>query len=52
MIQAGAEILHSEFHKVITSFGVRKNCLISGRSLLLYQFTRRAIKLTAVIIEE
>jgi hypothetical protein len=30
-------------------FGTRKNCLISGRSLLLYQFTRRAIKLTLVI---
>jgi hypothetical protein len=31
-------------------FGVRKNSLISGRSLLLYQFTRRAIKLNIVII--
>jgi hypothetical protein len=30
-------------------FGIKKECLISGRSLLLYQFTRRAIKLTAVI---
>jgi hypothetical protein len=27
-------------------FGIGKNCLISGRSLLLYQFTKRAIKLT------
>jgi hypothetical protein len=27
-----------------------QNCLISGRSLLLYQFTRRVIKLTVVII--
>jgi hypothetical protein len=32
-------------------FGVRKSCLIIGRSLLLYQFTRRAIKLAIVIIE-
>jgi hypothetical protein len=31
-------------------FGIRKNFLISGRSLLFYQFTRRAIKLTVVII--
>jgi hypothetical protein len=31
-------------------FGVRKNCLISGRGLLLYQFTRRGIKQTIVII--
>jgi hypothetical protein len=28
------------------------NCLISGGSLLLYQFTRRTIKLTVVIIVE
>jgi hypothetical protein len=31
-------------------FGIRKNCLISGRGLLLYQFTRRLIKLTVAII--
>jgi hypothetical protein len=31
-------------------FGIRKNCLISGRSLLLYQFTKRVIKLTVIII--
>jgi hypothetical protein len=31
-------------------FGVRKECLVCERSLLMYQFTRRAIKLTAVII--
>jgi hypothetical protein len=31
-------------------FGIRKNCLISGRSLLLYQFTRRVMKPTVVII--
>jgi hypothetical protein len=28
-------------------FQIRKNCWISGRSLLFYQFTRRAIKLTS-----
>jgi hypothetical protein len=49
LIQAGGEILHSKMHKLIL-FGIRKNCLISGRSLFLYQFTRRAIKLTVVII--
>jgi hypothetical protein len=27
-------------------FGIRKNCLISGRSLLLYQFTKWVTKLT------
>jgi hypothetical protein len=37
-------------NSLLIVFGIRKNCLISGRSLLLYQFTRRAIKLTIVII--
>jgi hypothetical protein len=31
-------------------FGIRKNYLINGRSLLLYQFTKRVIKLTVIII--
>jgi hypothetical protein len=33
-------------------FGVRKDCLITGGCLLLYQFTRRWAKLTVVVIEE
>jgi hypothetical protein len=32
-------------------FGVRKNCLISGMSPLLFWFKRKAIKLTVVIME-
>jgi hypothetical protein len=31
-------------------FGIKKNCLISGRSLLLYQFTKKVTKLTVIII--
>jgi hypothetical protein len=31
-------------------FGVRKNCLISGRRPLFYHFTRGAMKLSVVII--
>jgi hypothetical protein len=50
LIQAGGEILRSEIHKFINTFGVRKNCPINRRSILLNQFTRMAIKLTAVII--
>jgi hypothetical protein len=44
MIQAGGEILRSKIHKLIL-FGIRKNCVIRERSLLvsLYQFTRRVI---------
>jgi hypothetical protein len=37
--------------KLILS-GIRKNCLNSERSLLLYHFTRRVIKLTVVIIRD
>jgi hypothetical protein len=50
MIQAGGETLRSEIHNSLILFGIRKNCLSSGKSLLLYQFTR-TIKLIAVIIE-
>jgi hypothetical protein len=50
LIQAGGKILLSAIHKLIILFGIRKNCLISGRSLLLYQFTKRVIKLTVIII--
>jgi hypothetical protein len=35
LIQAGGKILLSAIHKIIILFGIRKNCLISGRSLLL-----------------
>jgi hypothetical protein len=50
LIQAGSEILVSVIHKLIIQFGIRKTCLITGRSVLLYQFTRRVIKLTVIII--
>jgi hypothetical protein len=33
-------------------FRIRKNCLINGRSLLLYQFTSGAMKLILIIIME
>jgi hypothetical protein len=32
--QVGCEILRSKIHKLIILFGIRKNVLISGRSLL------------------
>jgi hypothetical protein len=37
LIQAGGKMLLSEIHKLIILFGIRKNCLVSGRSLPLYQ---------------
>jgi hypothetical protein len=50
LIQAGGEALCSQVHKFIL-FQIRKNCLSSGRSLFLYQFTGSVIKLTVVVIE-
>jgi hypothetical protein len=49
LIQVGGELLLSPIHK-LNLFGIRKNCLINGRSLLLYQFIKRVIKLTVIII--
>jgi hypothetical protein len=50
LIQGRGEILLSVIHKLINSVGIRKNCLITERSLLLYQFTKRLRKLTILII--
>jgi hypothetical protein len=49
LIQVG-EISCSEIHILINSVWKRKNRLIIERSLLLYQFTWKVIKLTVVII--
>jgi hypothetical protein len=35
LFQTRGETLRSEIHKLIILFGIRKNCLISGMSLLL-----------------
>jgi hypothetical protein len=43
LIQAGGSLI---------IFGIRKNYLISGRSILLYQFTKRLTKLTVIVIVE
>jgi hypothetical protein len=50
LIQAGGEILPLRSTNSLIMFGIRKNCLISGKSLLLYQFTKRVMKLTVIII--
>jgi hypothetical protein len=51
LIQAGGEMLLSAIHKHINSlilFGIRKNCLFSGRCL----FIKRVTKLIVIIIVE
>jgi hypothetical protein len=50
LIQAGSEILMSAIHKLINSVWNKEELPINGRSLLLYQFTKRVIKLTVIII--
>jgi hypothetical protein len=51
LIQAGGEILLSlQFTNSLILFGIRKNCLISGWCLSLYQFTKRVTKLTIIIM--
>jgi hypothetical protein len=50
LIQAGDKCYCLRFTNSLILFGMRKNCLISGRSLLLYQFTKRVTKLPVIII--
>jgi hypothetical protein len=49
LIQAGSDYCLRSINSLIV-FRIRKTCLISGRSLLVYHFTRRALKLAVVII--
>jgi hypothetical protein len=44
-------IIHSKIHKLIV-FGMRKNCRISGKNLLLHLFIGRMIQLIMAVIEE
>jgi hypothetical protein len=44
LIPAGGEILLSAIHKSLILFGIKKKCLISRRSLLLYNFTKNGDK--------
>jgi hypothetical protein len=50
LYQAGGETLVCVIRKLVDCIWIRKNCLISGRSLLFYQFIRWMKKLTVIII--
>jgi hypothetical protein len=50
LIQDGSEMLQSKIHELINSIWNKNNFLISGKSLLLYQFKRNTIRLARVII--
>jgi len=50
LIKAGSRTIPSEIHKLLILFGLRRNCLRSGRSLSLYLSVRRSLKHIVVII--
>jgi hypothetical protein len=50
LIQARGEISGLRSTNSLILFGMGKTSLISGRSLLLYQFTKRVINLTIIIV--
>jgi hypothetical protein len=53
LIKAGGKTLQFEIHKhSFILYGIRRNFHCSGRNLLLYQYMKRVITLTVVIIEE
>jgi hypothetical protein len=50
LIQTGAKYYCLRSTNSLILFAIRRNCLINGRSPLLYQFTKRMIKLTVIVI--
>ena len=52
LIQAGGSKLYEEIHELIVFIWIRKNCHKNGKNPLLFQFIRKAIKWTVIIIEE
>jgi hypothetical protein len=52
LIKAGSEILCSEIHKLIHSIWNKEELPQQWEDLLLYQFIKRVIRLTVIIIKE
>jgi hypothetical protein len=52
LIKAGVKHYIPRNTDLFVVFGIRRNCHSSGRNLLFYQFTKRAIRLIVIIIEE
>jgi hypothetical protein len=50
MIKSGVEHFALKFIHLLILFGIRRNCLWSGRSRSLYLFIRRVTQQTVVII--
>jgi hypothetical protein len=52
LIKTGGETYVLRHRNLFVLYGIRRNCHSSGRNLLLYQFIKRVIGLTVIIIEE
>ena len=51
LIKTGDRIARYEIHTLINSILIKKNCLIAGRSQLVYLFIRKMIKYFVVTIQ-
>jgi hypothetical protein len=51
-IPAGVKRYVLRYTDLFVLYGIRRRCYKSGRNLLLYQFIKRAIRMTVTIIEE
>jgi hypothetical protein len=49
--ELGVKIYVLRYTNLFVLYGIRRNCHSSGRNLLLYQFIKRAIRLTVIITE-
>jgi hypothetical protein len=52
LIKAGVKHYILRYTDLFVALGIRRNCHSSGKNLLLYQFTKRAIRLIVIIVEE
>jgi hypothetical protein len=52
LIKAGVKHNILRYKDLFVLYGMRRNCHSSGRNLLLYQFIKRVIRLTVIIIKE
>jgi hypothetical protein len=51
LIKAGVKHYVLRYTDLFVAYGITRNCHSSGKNLLLYQFTERAIRLIVIIIE-
>jgi hypothetical protein len=52
LIKAGVKCYVLRYTNLFVLYGIRRNCLRNGRNLLLYQFVKKVIRLSVIIIGE